>query len=445
MKTPIYNFLKNYSSGGVSRFHMPGHKGKEFIGCESLDITEISGADVLYSAEGIIAQSEVNATALFDTAHTYYSTEGSTLCIKAMLKLATDRRKANTPRLIFAARGVHRSFISACALLDVNVEWIYPENACHVCDNAVSAEDIDAALGTARALPQAVYVTSPNYLGGVLDIEKIARACRKYGVPLIVDNAHGAYLKFLETDMHPITLGAAMCADSAHKTLPVLTPGAYLHVSKEFAEYTADARDALSLFASTSPSYLTLASLDLCNKYILDGYPQRLASCVMKIQSLKQKLLQNGIPVLDSEPLKIVIDARKYGYLGRQIAEELRLDGIEAEFADDAYAVLMVTPENTDGDLSRLSGALCRLKKRQEKVLKDAFKLTRPKAIMPIREAMLSPCERISVKFASGRILADAAVSCPPAVPIVISGEKITDAECELFSLHGIEYIKVVK
>ena len=118
MTTPIADFVKNYALRDLSRFHMPGHKGKALLGCESLDITEIDGADVLYSAGGIIDESESNASALFGTKHSFYSTEGSSLAIKAMLALIKKRTPTGERTTVLAARNVHKAFIYACALLD---------------------------------------------------------------------------------------------------------------------------------------------------------------------------------------------------------------------------------------------------------------------------------------------------------------------------------------
>lgn len=119
MNTPVADFVRAYAKSGVSRLHMPGHKGQPFLGCEALDITEVQGADALFEADGILLQSEEHAAALFGAARTLYSTEGSSLCIRAMLFLALTCRPAGTAPLILAARNVHRSFVYAAALLDL--------------------------------------------------------------------------------------------------------------------------------------------------------------------------------------------------------------------------------------------------------------------------------------------------------------------------------------
>ena len=260
---------------------------------------------------------------------------------------------------------------------------------------------------SAERKPCAVYITSPDYLGNILDVRAIADVCREKGVPLLVDNAHGAYLKFLPEDMHPISLGAAMCADSAHKTLPVLTGGAYLHISPDYPEYAERARDALSLFASTSPSYLTLCSLDLCNKRIMKDYPEKITALVAKSVEIKTKLAFLGYDVSDTEPLKIVIRAAD------SLASRLREQGIEVEYSDREYTVLMLTPENTESDFDRLLDALSRLKTEQVGV-KNILSPKPHHREMSIRSAVFAPSERIFAENAAGRICAAPTVSCPP-------------------------------
>ena len=447
MKTPIYDFVTRYAQSDTARLHMPGHKGKCFLGCEKYDITEIDGADVLYRAEGIIQESEDNTSALFSTHHTFYSAEGSTLAIKAMLKLAADNRKEDCAKVILATRNAHRAFVNACAFLDIDVCWIYPEENSHLCRCKVTKESVEQALRGMETRPMAVYITSPDYLGNISDIAAIAEACKNFDIPLLVDNAHGAYLEFLEPSRHPIALGAAMCADSAHKTLPVLTGGAYLHISKEYDEYAKGARSALSLFASTSPSYLILQSLDLCNAYLSEGYKARLAECIRKIEELKKKLSHLGYDTEMSEPLKIVFHAQRFGYTGTELAYHLRSHGIEAEFSDTEYTVLMATPENDDADFLRVSEAMKRLSPRSNKLTKKRYfpEISRLKKKMSIRAAVLTAHEFVPADESVGRICGAPTVSCPPAVPIAISGELIDERTAELFRLYGIDKIEVVK
>lgn len=445
MKTPIIDFVRDYADKNIVRLHMPGHKGISRLGFEALDITEIEGADVLYSPSSIILESENNASRLFGTGHTYYSTEGSSLCIKAMLALASKGQK-NTS--VLAARNVHKAFVYACALLDIDVDWLYPESESHLCACNITPSVLDAALRSLDSLPCAVYVTSPDYLGNILDIAGLAEVCHAYKIPLLVDNAHGAYLNFLSESKHPIALGADMCCDSAHKTLPVLTGGAYLHISKEADKYCESARERLSLFASTSPSYLILQSLDACNLYIEDGYADSLCSFCAELDILKASLADAGYKICDTEPLKLVIDACASGMSGKDIDIGLRERGVEIEFSDDCFAVMMLTPENS-GDIERLHAALLDIysssdKSERENTIGD-FGIRSSKRVMSIREATLSESEIISVSEAKGRICASVCVSCPPAVPIVVSGELIEARHIKEFEYYKTKEISVVK
>ena len=443
MTTPIADFVRTYAQKDISRLHMPGHKGATLLGCEALDITEISGADVLYSASGIIEESENNATALFGTAHTFYSTEGSTLAIKAMLAII----KKNAPKgaKILAARNVHKAFVYACGLLDLDVEWLYPESSEHLCDCNVSAEALRTKLKELDELPCALYVTSPTYLGKILDITELSTVCKEFGIYLLVDNAHGAYLAFENPSKHPIALGADLCCDSAHKTLPTLTGGAYLHISKAFKPYDkSDVRNMLSLFASTSPSYLILQSLDLTNAYLANGYSQKLKQLENRIAEFKCELSDIGFECENSEPLKIVIHRKNCGYTGDELAKHLRAYNVEAEYSDRDILTLMFSTESKPIDFDRIKTALSALSRKEQAQI-EILHLCAPKRVISIREALFSQSEQIPTENAFGRICASPTVSCPPAIPPIISGELINADTIKVLTYYGIDEIDVVK
>lgn len=442
MKTPVYDFVKEYADSGTSRFHMPGHKGSGPLGCESLDITEIKGADVLSEAEGIIGESEDNASRLFGTAHTYYSTEGSTLAIKAMLAIVCAGKERP---LILAARNAHKAFLYTAALLDIDVEWIYPESFLHITSCQITSDTLSKTILGLERKPCAVYITSPDYLGQSADIRALASVCHANSLPLLVDNAHGAYLAFDTPNNHPIALGADMCCDSAHKTLPVLTGGAYLHISKNAdPEYLTRARDAMAFFASTSPSYLILQSLDLCNAYLENNFKNELWLCKTRVKAIKDYVSSLGFAVLDSEPLKIVIDTATSGYTGYELAEILRECEIECEFADGEFTVLMASPKNTEQDFERLESAFGKIFPKAP-LVREAMSLTPATQKITVRKAAFSIKEEIEINVASGRICAELAISCPPAVPIAVCGELITEDTVALLKRYGVEKIKVVK
>ena len=442
MNTPVADFVRRYRESGTVRFHMPGHKGRLFLGCEDWDITEVKGADALFEAEGILAQSEENATRLFGSRRTCYSTEGSSHCIRAMLYLAVTNRPAGTSPTVVAARNVHRAFVSAAALLDLDVEWLWPEESRSLCGCPVSPRQLEETLKGLPSPPAAVYLTSPDYLGGMAELASLAEVCHRYGTLLAVDNAHGAYLRFLSPSLHPLDLGADLCCDSAHKTLPVLTGGAYLHLSQTAPLGMEDqAKTALALFGSTSPSYLTLCSLDLCNPYLSEGYAARLKETLDRLQRLKGRLACLGWQVEESDPLRLTLRAPQ-GVTGQELGERLREHHLECEYADRDFLVLMATPENTPEQLEQLPLALG----ASEAPVGAAPSLPLPKGkrVCSIRQALFAPHKAIPAEESLGRICGSPTVGCPPAVPIAVAGEEIGPEALELFARYQVTQVDVL-
>ena len=425
---------------------MPGHKGVLLTGHEHDDITEVTGADSLYEASGIIGESEANASLLFGCP-TYYSTEGSSQCIRAMLHLANLWSKREHPHgrfKVLAGRNAHKTFLSAVALLDVDVVWLTPAEGSSYLSCPITADDVERALDADEGI-SAVYLTSPDYLGHTLPIADISKVCHTRGVKLLVDNAHGAYLKFLPESKHPMDQGADLCCDSAHKTLPVLTGGAYLHISEDAPSVCTNmAKQALSLFGSTSPSYLILRSLDMANAYLSDGYAEKLYSLIGEVAALRGRLSEHGFTLVGDEPIKLTLLTKPYGYRGQEMATLLEKEGIVCEFADPDFLVFMLTPEvGTDG-LARLEAALVNLPRR-DAIAQCPPPVATPERVLSVREAMLSPAEVLDVKSCVGRVLGAATVGCPPAVPIVVSGERINEDAVACFAYYGIKTCMVVR
>ncbi|MBO4688347.1 MAG: hypothetical protein J5636_07520 [Clostridiales bacterium] len=533
MNTPICDFVREYAASGAIRAHMPGHKGRSPFATvkkvgesdaavvyeETLssiypfDITEIAGADELYHAQSIIAESEANASELFGCP-TYYSTEGSSLCIRAIIYLcmmkqiedkfsvrkalasavsasSSDSASSNSPtstndavtpdapptaaepsrtQWILATRNAHKTFMSACILLGLETEWIRPTGKAGSMLLTDVTEALMAGITRYGSLPCCVYVTSPDYTGEDLPLKEIVKAAHWRGVPVAVDNAHGAYLRFLQNGYDPITNGADICCDSAHKTLPVLTGGAYLHVSKGFRIGNREneakrVKEAMSLFASTSPSWLILQSLDLANKVLSEGWKEVLDETCTEVFRAKRKLEDRGIEVLGDDLLKIVIRTRPLGYPGYEFAELLKngnaADGtpesdlsrhpIEVEFADPDMVVLMISPSNTKDEIHEMVDRILSIPGREPLPgEKYSFVSVRgvtefPERVMTMREAAMQPCEYVPVDEALGRVAHLMDVACPPAVPIVMPGERIGEKQIEIMKFYGYDECKVVR
>ncbi len=440
MNTPICDFVEKYIQENKIRLHMPGHKGTNILGCEAYDITEVDGADSLYEADGIIRESERNASELFGC-NTFYSAEGSSLSIRAMLYLALLYGKTiDRKPLIMAGRNAHKVFLTSAALLDFDIEWICSDGSYLSCE--IDPQELDVTLSQADELPLAVYITSPDYLGNISGITEISKVCKKYGVLLLVDNAHGAYLKFLSPSLHPIDLGADMCCDSAHKTLPVLTGGAYLHIADNAPEmFCEQAKNALALFGSTSPSYLILQSLDKANAYIAEGYNDKLNEFIKEVKELTESIT---IPTVGNEPLKITFSPKSYGYTGMDFARELETRNIVCEFADPDFTVLMLTPEIGQNGLAFIKNAINDIPKKTP-IYNAPPTSQKPVKAMTPKEAVFSPQEKMSIEECNGKILANASVGCPPAVPIAVCGEVIDENVINSFRYYGVEDCFVVK
>lgn len=441
MKTPIVSFLKSYQEKSPVRMHMPGHKGAGILGFEGMDLTEIYGADELFAADGIIKESEQNASSLFGCP-TYYSTQGSTLCIQTMCTiLCQDAKSKGKKPKILAGRNAHRSFIHAAALLDFDIEWLYGNSDYLSCK--INAKDLEKKI--LENNPTAVYLTNPDYLGNLLDIKSLASICKKRDVLLAIDNAHGAYLRFLKDSLHPIDLGADLCCDSAHKTLPVLTGGAYLHLSDSLNQvWKNDVKHFMEYFSSTSPSYLIMASLDAANDVLDTTFKKSLSECIQRVDGLKNALIQHGYTILSGEPMKITISTKEFGYTGNEIANLLMECDIYPEFYDSDYIVLMPSPYNTKDDLKRLETCLCGIERKPILINKPP-KLEQSKKAMNVRQALFAPSKMIEVSKSLGQVCSSVTVSCPPAILPVIPGEVISESSIEVMKYYGIETVRVVK
>ncbi len=442
--TPLFEALCRYQDTNPARFHMPGHKGKgvladSFGEMVSLDVTELPETDSLFEAEGVIWEAERLAAAFYGTRHTLFSAGGSTLCIQAMLQLAIPMGGK-----LIAGRNIHRAAVNAFALLDTDPIWVMPTQTYpSFFSKRIPPQEIKRAL---MDNPDAsgVYITTPDYYGVMSDLPAISAICREYHVPLLVDNAHGAHLILLQNGiLHPSKCGADIVSESPHKTLPVLTGGAFLHLCTE--QYRMeDAKSAMSLFGSSSPSYLIMASLDIARDWMQTQGEVELQKLVQKVQSLSNIANACGFGILEGtlvDPARLSIQTSKKGLSGTVAAKILAESGVIAEFADENSVVCIPTPMNSKEDFDRLQKGILSLVGQTSEGKREEEILPLQKILTP-RQAFFEKHETVSIEQAVGRISAQLISKCPPGIPQIIPGERINED-----SLRNIanKRIKVVK
>lgn len=427
-ETPLYTALLQHREKHMAPFHTPGHKCAPNAlptNLLRLDYTELPDTDSLFEASGAILQAERLAAALFGAKRTLFSAGGCSLCIQTMLRLACP-----SGGTVLCARNAHRTAVNAMALLGLQPLWAMPDNILFVLIN--NTKSIDAC-----------YVTSPDYYGRLLNIPALSQACKKRHIPLLVDNAHGTQLAFTNPDLHPLHLGADMTSDSAHKTLNVLTGGAWLQIGNP--RYVPDAKSAMSLFASTSPSYPIMASLDLARAF-LQEHPEAFAPIQQQVQHLTQAAAAHGITNVSDDPTRLSLRTSDIGLTGAQAAEIFRQNGVEPEMADGGYVVFICTPWNTAKDYRRLEKAIALLPagKPLPKLPELPELPELPPVRIPLRKAIFSPSRSVPLKQAVGRIAAEAACPCPPGIPVVMPGEEVTAQAVEFLSGYGFFSLRVL-
>ncbi|MBR2579252.1 MAG: aminotransferase class I/II-fold pyridoxal phosphate-dependent enzyme [Clostridia bacterium] len=444
MSKVLFDSLQKYKNLKRSSFHTPGHKGKAIKNADffSLDYTELPFTDSLYESRGIIKQAEENLSELYGSKRSIFSCGGNTLCMQAMIRLC-----APNGGKILCDRVAHRAAISAFALLGLDAVWLERQiDQTTGITKRISAEDIEKKLQEDSEI-KAVYVTSPDYYGILQDIKSISEVCKKYSVPLIVDNAHGSHLKFLGMGLHPLEQGATMSADSAHKTLPVLTGGAWLHINDE--KFCEDAKNAMALFGSTSPSYSVMASMDMCADWLRTRGEAEYKNLAEFVSDVRKFAKSSGLYVPDesvSDPCRITLGVWKIGLTGEEFRDFLYKFKIEPEFCDENYVVLIPSPFNTQIDRIRLKMAVKKAKQiaKKERRIKS-FLPNLPQKSMSIRTAVMSAKKCVDVQEALGKVAAEIACPCPSGVPIVMPGEVIGKDEIDALTNYGVFKINVVE
>lgn len=441
--TPLYDALLKYNNKNMSSFHTPGHKGnfqkikKTLL---ELDYTELPDTDNLFDPSGAILAAQRNAANIFKVKKTLFSVGGCTLCIQAMI-----HRCVPLNGKIICSRVIHKSAINTIALLGLHPIWIYPKPNANVpsIPGAVTKYDVEKALKL-NPDTSAVYLTSPNYYGVISDIKAISDICNFYNIPLIIDNAHGAHLMYVGGDLHPIHQGASMTACSAHKTLPVLTGGAWLNINNE--KYIEDTIDSMALFGSTSPSYPIMASLDLCCNWLNIFGMDAFKKLEQRVDKIKIIALEKGmyLPEENCDPVRITLDTASIGITGFEAAEFMRSYGVEPEYSDFRHVILIPSPFNSEEDFIKLENSIKSLRVAN-KIQNITTEFDVPDMKMLPRDAMMRSFEKIKVIDAENRIAAESPCVCPPGMPVVMAGEVINKKIINMLLDYRIYFIKVIK
>lgn len=473
--------LTEYAGSDAYPFHMPGHKRREitdgipggFPDPYGIDITEIDGFDNLHHAEGILKDAMDEAAAIYGTDRSWYLVNGSTCGILSAVFATTENGGK-----ILTARNCHKAVYHAICLNRLEAEYLYPEEITEFGINGgIRAEDVRKALekdamrcagnsGDVRGKItkiQAVLITSPTYEGVVSDIRAIADAAHEYGIPLIVDEAHGAHLEYADQchsfPKSALEYGADIVIQSLHKTLPCFTQTAILHVKGKLVDQDRISR-YLSMFQTSSPSYLFMAGMERCIRY-MDGdgrnemirYEKRLERFMERMEGLQVlEVLDREIcgkyrTVAGWDPSKIVVSTmRAEDFHGEELAETLRRKyHLEMEMTAPEYVIAMTSLMDTEEGFERLGTALLEidgaLRRRMESGRKEKAasetpeglesKLSHPVRRMLICEAMDADTERTAFQDTVGKVSAEFVYLYPPGIPIIAPGEVFTDAIVE--------------
>ena len=473
--------LTEYAGSDAYPFHMPGHKRREipdgipggFPDPYGIDITEIDGFDNLHHAEGILKDAMDEAAAIYGTDRSWYLVNGSTCGILSAVFATTENGGK-----ILTARNCHKAVYHAICLNRLEAEYLYPEEITEFGINGgIRAEDVRKALekdamhcagnsGDVRGKItkiQAVLITSPTYEGVVSDIRVIADVAHEYGIPLIVDEAHGAHLEYADQchsfPKSALEYGADIVIQSLHKTLPCFTQTAILHVKGKLVDQDRISR-YLSMFQTSSPSYLFMAGMERCIRY-MDGdgrnemirYEKRLERFMERMEGLQVlEILDREIcgkyrTVVGWDPSKIVVSTmRAEDFHGEELAETLRRKyHLEMEMTAPEYVIAMTSLMDTEEGFERLGTALLEidgaLRRRTESGRKEKAasetpeglesKLSHPVRRMLICEAMDADTERTAFQDTVGKVSAEFVYLYPPGIPIIAPGEVFTDAIVE--------------
>lgn len=444
--------LEEYAQSNIYPFHMPGHKRKWRTAADpyAIDITEIDGFDNLHHAEEVLKDAQERAAELYGSKQAYYLVNGSTCGLLAAIGAACRRRGS-----ILVARNCHKAVYHGIYMQELTAHYVYPKINAYGIACAVTPEQIEKELSQHPDV-DAVLLTSPTYEGVVSDIARIAELAHAHGIPLIVDEAHGAHFGLTEAEVFPdsaVHCGADLVVQSLHKTLPSYTQTALLHVCSDRVPQKR-VEQFLDIYETSSPSYILMAGMERCIRYMRESGAQELCR-------FRERLDRFGSRMAALRRLKLIgradfskeqafgFDASKLllytgnaGITGKALYDMLLQDyGLQMEMAAGNYVLAMTSLMDTDDGFARLEAALLEIDARlsqkspdnvtaastSENVSQFAQLYTPQEQVCTIAEALDSAQEAVELKNATGRIVSDYIYLYPPGIPLLAPGERITE------------------
>lgn len=440
--------LSAYAASDYYGFHMPGHKRRmgQLGDPYQIDITEIYGFDDLHhpQAEGILLKAEERAARLYGAEETHFLINGSTAGILSAISGCTHFGGE-----LLMARNSHRSAYHGAGLQNLRLWYLYPRCADDSLwiNGRILSTDVENFLQEHSKI-EAVFITSPTYEGICTDVKAVAKVCHNHGVPLIVDQAHGAHFPFSEYfPEDALKAGADVVIQSVHKTLPALTQTALLHIQGKLID-REKLHYYLSVYQSSSPSYVLMASIDSCMEQLeaqgdalYEAYIRRLKRFRSSCEDLRHlKLLGKEsfkkAAIYDFDNSRLVISVEDAHITGEALMQKLRIQyHLEMEMATKGYVVGISTVADQEEDLQRLSSALHTLdatfngeQDGAKKVIGQ--KLLKVDMAMPLRMAIEQEKEWVEISKAEDRIAGKYLYLYPPGIPLVVSGERLTGELC---------------
>lgn len=449
-ETPLFTALKEHAQSDPIQFHIPGHKKgngmetefREFIGHNalSMDLINIGPLDDLHLPRGIIKQAQELAAEAFGADHTFFSVQGTSGAIMAMIMAVCGPGDK-----ILVPRNVHKSIMSAIVFSGATPIFVHPvvDQTLGI-SHGITSDAIIHALDLHPDI-KAVLVINPTYYGVSGDLKKIVDIVHSRGIPVLVDEAHGAHIHFHEElPVSAMAAGADMAATSVHKLGGSLTQSSILNVRGNLVSKKR-VQSVLSMLTTTSTSYILLASLDAARKSLVIDGRALLEDTMQKAEETRIKINRIdylycvGCEILGTsavyalDPTKLLISVKDLSITGYTAEKWLRQKfNIEVELSDLHNILCIVTNGDTDEDLHILVQALTELSEEyKNQIAKNHASSVVLPEIPPLamtpREAFYAETEVIPFEESAGRVIAEFVMVYPPGIPIFIPGEIITE------------------